>query len=109
MAGDDRVRFCSACKLNVYNLSGMSRKEATELFTLIEGRLCVRLFRRLDGTVLTRDCPVGMKWTAPLARTAVLLIAASMPFWGTLVVMHWRDFKRPCPRGFNRSPGWESL
>ena len=26
-----------------------------------EGRICVRYFKRADGTVLTRDCPVGWK------------------------------------------------
>ncbi|MGB2913963.1 MAG: carboxypeptidase-like regulatory domain-containing protein, partial [Pyrinomonadaceae bacterium] len=26
-----------------------------------EGRLCIRLYRRSDGTVVTKDCPVGFK------------------------------------------------
>ena len=26
-----------------------------------EGSMCVRFFRRTDGTVLTADCPVGTK------------------------------------------------
>jgi len=60
MIGDDRTRFCGACKLNVYNLSGMSRLEAENLILQSEGnRLCVRFYRRADGTVLTNDCPVG--------------------------------------------------
>jgi hypothetical protein len=25
-----------------------------------EGRLCIRFYRRPDGTVLTRDCPIGL-------------------------------------------------
>ena len=59
MYGDDRRRFCSQCKLNVYNLSGMTRDEAEQLVMNSEGRLCVRFFRRKDGTVLTQDCPAG--------------------------------------------------
>jgi hypothetical protein len=60
MVGDERARFCGACKLNVYNLSGMSRREAENLiFKSEEGRLCVRFYRRTDGSVLTKDCPVG--------------------------------------------------
>ncbi len=60
MIGDERTRFCGACKLNVYNLSGMSRREAENLILQSEGnRLCVRFYRRADGTVLTNDCPVG--------------------------------------------------
>lgn len=63
MSGDERARFCGECKLNVYNLSGMSRSEAENLIFQAEGnRLCVRFFRRSDGTILTKDCPVG--WQA---------------------------------------------
>jgi hypothetical protein len=58
---DERVRFCSQCNLNVYNLSGMSRQEAEALITKTEGRLCVRVYRRADGSVLTQNCPVGLK------------------------------------------------
>ena len=60
MTGDERVRHCAECKLNVYNLSEMSGQQATELITETEGRLCVRFYRRADGTMLTRDCPVGV-------------------------------------------------
>ncbi len=61
MSGDDSVRHCAECNLNVYNLSEMSRREAEELIASREGRLCVRFFRRADGTILTRDCPVGFR------------------------------------------------
>src|SRR3954469_22981979 len=61
MKGDDRVRFCGQCNLNVYNLSGMTRDEAEELVNSAEGRLCVQLLVREDGTVLTQDCPVGLR------------------------------------------------
>ena len=60
MAGDERVRHCGQCRLNVYDLSAMSRREAEALVAGREARLCVRFFRRADGTVLTRDCPVGL-------------------------------------------------
>ena len=61
MTGDNRVRFCDHCQLNVYNLSALSRVDAEKLITSTEGRLCARLFRREDGTVLTKDCPVGLR------------------------------------------------
>jgi len=61
MTGDDRVRFCHHCHLNVYNISALSRSEAESLIASTEGRLCARLFRRADGTVLTKDCPVGLR------------------------------------------------
>lgn len=59
MVGDERSRFCGECKLNVYNLSGMSQREAENLLINAEGRLCVRFYKRADGTILTKDCPVG--------------------------------------------------
>src|SRR5262245_34300483 len=57
MRGDDRVRFCSQCKLKVYNLSEMTKSEAEKLIWEKEGKLCARLFRRNDGTIITRECP----------------------------------------------------
>lgn len=62
MIGNNRQRYCGDCKLNVYNLSGMSRLEAENLILKSEGRVCVRYFKRNDGTVITEDCPVG--WQA---------------------------------------------
>ena len=68
MIGTERKRFCGECKLNVYNLSGMSRTEAENLLLNSEGRLCVRFYRRADGSVLTKDCPVG--WQAIKRRVS---------------------------------------
>jgi hypothetical protein len=57
LAGDDRVRHCGRCRQNVYNLESFSRAEALRLLRAREGRrVCVRLFRRDDGTVVTADC-----------------------------------------------------
>ena len=69
MYGDSRKRFCGDCKLNVYNLSGMTRGEAESLIQNAEGRLCVRFFQRQDGTVLTADCPVGWAKLKQRSRT----------------------------------------
>lgn len=61
MSGDDRVRFCSQCNLHVYNFAELTRKEAAALITATEGRMCGRIYRRSDGTVITKDCPVGLR------------------------------------------------
>ncbi|HEX8284080.1 MAG TPA: carboxypeptidase-like regulatory domain-containing protein [Pyrinomonadaceae bacterium] len=61
MEGDDRVRFCRMCELHVYNVSELTRAEAESLVARTEGRLCARLYRRADGTVLTKDCPTGLR------------------------------------------------
>jgi hypothetical protein len=61
MAGDERVRHCDSCRLNVYNTAEMTRAEVEAMVLGREGRLCVRMYRRADGTVLTKDCPVGLR------------------------------------------------
>lgn len=61
MEGDDRSRFCGACEKYVYNIASMTAAEVEALIQEREGRLCIRLFRRSDGTVMTSDCPVGAR------------------------------------------------
>jgi hypothetical protein len=68
MIGDDRVRFCGQCTKNVYNLSALPREEGEGLLRGAQTReaeggagLCVRVYRRSDGTVLTADCPEGTR------------------------------------------------
>jgi hypothetical protein len=60
MPGDDHCRFCSACGKNVYNLSAMTAAEGDDLIREKEGKVCVRFYRRRDGTILSANCPVGM-------------------------------------------------
>jgi len=61
MTGNERVRHCHSCKLNIYNVSEMTSVEVENLIANHEGRLCIRLYKRSDGTVLTKDCPVGFR------------------------------------------------
>jgi hypothetical protein len=61
MKGDDVVRFCGRCDKHVYNLSALSAEAAERLIRDKEGKMCVRLYRRADGSVLTADCPVGVR------------------------------------------------
>ena len=86
MTGNDQVRFCGECKLHIYNLSGMTRPEAETLVNESEGRLCVRFFRRADGTVLTADCPVGVRVIRRRLARALAAVAAIVGFlsFGTL-------------------------
>lgn len=62
MEGSEKVRFCGECKLHVYNLSAMTTSEAEKLVIEKEGKLCARFYRRKDGTVITENCPVGLRW-----------------------------------------------
>jgi hypothetical protein len=96
MRGDDRVRLCELCSKNVYNLSGLTAAEAAKVVSEAGGSLCVRLYRRGDGTVLTADCPVGVR--RALRRrlrklaTAGLIVAAAL--WSA-IRLHVPGFARP--------------
>ena len=61
MKGDDRARDCAKCEKTVYNISSMTRAEAEDFLAARGAATCVRFFRRADGTILTADCPVGVK------------------------------------------------
>ena len=81
MYGNERKRFCGDCKLNVYNLSGMTSYDAENLLRNSEGRMCVRFFRRADGTILTADCPVGwakVKQRLTASATAVFSLVIAL-------------------------------
>jgi len=75
MVGDERVRHCAECNLNVYNLSAMTERQVQELIAASRGkRLCARFYRRADGTVLTQDCP----WSVRALKRRVSQIAAAV-------------------------------
>ena len=80
MTGDERVRHCSECNLNVYNLSAMTERQVRELIASSRGkRLCGRFYRRADGTVLTQDCPWSLRTIRRKAsRFAAAIMAAMM-------------------------------
>jgi hypothetical protein len=87
MIGGERTRFCGECRRKVYNLSAMPRQEAEDFLGRMEGRVCVRLFRRHDGTVMTQDCtPAAKSWR----RQVLALVMAFVLLAGLLVLFWWR-------------------
>ena len=80
MVGDERVRHCADCNLNVYNLSAMTERQVQELIEDSRGkRLCTRFYRRADGTVLTKDCPWSLRaLTRKVTRLAAAVLTAVM-------------------------------
>jgi hypothetical protein len=88
MVGSERVRFCGQCSLNVYNLSAMSKGEAERLVSQTEGRLCVRYYRRADGTILTKNCPIGLRaLKRRLSRIASASISAVLSFFAGILAV----------------------
>ena len=111
MSGNDRARFCGSCHKNVYDISVMTRQEARELILEREGNVCIRMYRRVDGTVITGDCPVGIStarrpFFGLLAGLAALLVSgaavanqsqpAAAPD-GTTVAQRWTERLRTVP------------
>ena len=82
MRGDGRIRFCGHCRQNVYNVEAFGRAEARRLVAESEGRLCVRIMRRSDGTVVTADC-----WT----RLRAARRRGIVPFLVMLLVVAWAE------------------
>jgi hypothetical protein len=82
MRGDDRVRFCDSCSKHVYNVSDLTADEAVALIQKSDGHSCVRLYRRKDGTVLTADCPVGIR--SAVRRRVIRLASAGVVVFAML-------------------------
>ena len=103
MVGNEQVRFCGQCNLNVYNLSGMTRQAAERVIAHTEGRLCIRYFRRADGTILTKNCPVGLSAIRRrVTRIATSLASAALSFFaGILMATGLRQ--RPLNRSESQS------
>lgn len=82
MNGDDRARFCATCEKHVYDFSKMTAAEGVALVREKEGKVCGRLWRRADGTVITADCQAGARrvtrrgsaWSTQAAAT-ILAVA----------------------------------
>ena len=89
MEGNDRQRHCAKCDRPVYNLAEMEPEALVALIEETEGRLCGRLFRRRDGTILTKDCPEGRRRTGRIggAVTATAGAASMAAFLGLTATM----------------------
>jgi hypothetical protein len=114
LVGNDRVRYCGQCKLNVYNFADMSRAEAEAIVRKTEGRICGRLYVRGDRTATSQDCPrsgLRKRIGAALTAGALLLLGAfgallreadappatAYPAW-VQAVIDWIDPPPPPPR-----------
>jgi hypothetical protein len=90
MSGNNRVRFCDQCSLHVYNLSAMTRRDAERLVMNTEGRLCVRFYRRADGTILTQNCPQGLRALKQhVSRVLSATLTAALSFCASVGLYSW--------------------
>lgn len=78
MSGDAHARHCAQCDKSVYDLSSLSAPDAEALLRERGQSLCVRFYRRADGTVLNADCTVGAKRKRRLQVVGGALAASLM-------------------------------
>ncbi|MEN9361437.1 MAG: hypothetical protein RL095_2972 [Verrucomicrobiota bacterium] len=76
MSGDERKRFCAACKLHVHNLSEMEKRDAEKLLQEHAGRLCVTYQCDSQKRPLFRS---DLQALAAAAASAALLVSACAP------------------------------
>ncbi len=95
MIGDERARFCTHCQKDVFNLSAMPRDEAESFMRERTADVCVRLYKRFDGTVLTSDCPVGVK-RKRRRKAVAAAVGGSLLAAGAILTAYSRA-QQPCP------------
>jgi hypothetical protein len=91
MQGDEKKRLCGQCNLHVHKVSELTTDEAVALFRKVgTERVCAQLFWRLDGTVMTKDCPsawsVGLSEAVKRVGPATGVVAATLVFVVACVV-----------------------
>lgn len=98
MKGDDRVRHCPSCRLNVYNISAMTRREAAALITAREGSICVRMLRRTDGTLISQDCRERLRtarkrgvWAFAVALAIVCITQLGLRIFFVGSLLNWYE------------------
>jgi hypothetical protein len=93
MIGDDRARFCTHCQKDVFDLSALPREEAEAFVQSRSAEACVRLYKRTDGTVLTSDCPVGVK-RKRRRKAAIAAVGGGLLAAGALLTSALRPAKQ---------------
>lgn len=113
MKGDEKRRVCAQCDCYVLKATQMTDEEVAEAITRAASgqRVCMQFYKRADGTILTKNCSVGVaamreragrfvRWVA--SAVAVLLSSAlgaaraddgsfaNDPAGGTTTKQHWR-------------------
>src|SRR5262245_33774956 len=57
MSSDEKKRFCSECNKFVYDFSQMTRRQVDAIVSIHRGRMCARITRRPDGSLVTLEAP----------------------------------------------------
>lgn len=83
VAGEANRRSCEECGLHVHNFGAMTPDEIERVMTSSNGRVCASAYVRTDGTVILRDCPVGLRAVRQKVLRGVARVAAVVAFAAT--------------------------
>src|SRR5262245_64072027 len=84
MSGDEKKRFCSECNKFVYDFSQMTRRQVEAIVSIHRGRMCARITRRPDGSLLTLETPqahpvVSRRASPVVNSTLAAILGLSVP------------------------------
>ncbi len=104
MKGDEARRFCDSCGLFVHNLSAMTQEQADAFVTQAAAeqgkkRTCIRMYTRADGTVISRDCPVGVARLRDRAWIVTRRVLAACVLAG-VSLLAWRKAEAVAKQGW---------
>jgi carboxypeptidase family protein len=84
MSGDEKKRFCSECDKFVYDFSQMTRRQVEAIVSIHRGRMCARITRRHDGSLVTLEAPpvhpiVARRASPVVNATLAAILGLSVP------------------------------
>lgn len=84
MSGNNQKRFCADCNKSVFDFSQMTRRQVEAVVAAHQGKLCGRITRRPDGSLLTLETPppiqISTRRASPfLTATVAALLGISVP------------------------------
>lgn len=95
MRGNERVRFCQHCQLNVHNLSALTRPTAEKFVRRARGRICIRYQQRPDGAKLMAEPLVQIRAGVRRAsRLAAGAFSAALSLCATAAAQDTRTNER---------------
>jgi len=84
MSGDEKKRYCSECDKFVYDFSQMTRRQVEAIVSIHQGRMCARITRRPDGSLVTLEAPpvnpiVARRASPVVNATLAAILGLSVP------------------------------
>jgi hypothetical protein len=78
MTGDEKKRFCAECDKFVYDFAQMTRQQIEAIVSINRGRMCARITRKPDGSLLTLETPpvhpVAARRASPVVNATLAVI-----------------------------------